>query len=412
MDNRVVQHVLAGLSCFVTGEAGTGKTHLLKTLITKLSNKRYVSVTASTGAAASALDGMTLHSYISMRPSSGPLNILDILFYQSIKCVSRIRRTQVLVIDEISMISADMFDCVDKIMRVLRNSNLPFGGVQLILCGDFCQLPPVNGEFCFLSETWMFFKIPTFKLQSVQRAQDERLVNMLREIKCLPKGQALSLRTSETLTSLSREVKDVDGICHTCLCATNRECQTINDAALMKLDGPWFKFSSIDAGQLNLLEGVPAQQMVELCVGAQVLLIVNMNVAEGFTNGSKGVVTKFQLNSNQQLCYPIVEFEIKGETVEKVVRPYPFSVIDGGELLASRSQIPLILAWAITIHKSQGMTIRRLELRLLSVFVSGMAYVALSRGVNLDTMRVVNFDAKNIHADATVINFLHTLSLQ
>eukprot|EP00040_Diaphanoeca_grandis_P037139 m.240443 g.240443 ORF g.240443 m.240443 type:complete len:366 (-) comp33764_c9_seq11:35-1132(-) len=365
MDNRVVQHVLAGLSCFVTGEAGTGKTHLLKTLITKLSNKRYVSVTASTGAAASALDGMTLHSYISMRPSSGPLNILDILFYQSIKCVSRIRRTQVLVIDEISMISADMFDCVDKIMRVLRNSNLPFGGVQLILCGDFCQLPPVNGEFCFLSETWMFFKIPTFKLQSVQRAQDERLVNMLREIKCLPKGQALSLR-----------------------------------------------FSSIDAGQLNLLEGVPAQQMVELCVGAQVLLIVNMNVAEGFTNGSKGVVTKFQLNSNQQLCYPIVEFEIKGETVEKVVRPYPFSVIDGGELLASRSQIPLILAWAITIHKSQGMTIRRLELRLLSVFVSGMAYVALSRGVNLDTMRVVNFDAKNIHADATVINFLHTLSLQ
>eukprot|EP00040_Diaphanoeca_grandis_P037143 m.240544 g.240544 ORF g.240544 m.240544 type:complete len:303 (-) comp33764_c9_seq29:619-1527(-) len=241
MDNRVVQHVLAGLSCFVTGEAGTGKTHLLKTLITKLSNKRYVSVTASTGAAASALDGMTLHSYISMRPSSGPLNILDILFYQSIKCVSRIRRTQVLVIDEISMISADMFDCVDKIMRVLRNSNLPFGGVQLILCGDFCQLPPVNGEFCFLSETWMFFKIPTFKLQSVQRAQDERLVNMLREIKCLPKGQALSLRTSETLTSLSREVKDVDGICHTCLCATNRECQTINDAALMKLDGPWFK---------------------------------------------------------------------------------------------------------------------------------------------------------------------------
>lgn len=394
--------MLSGQSVLLTGPAGAGKTFVLNQFI-KLAKYegRHVSVTATTGLAATHLGGTTIHSW------SG-IGIHDSIGHGFVEHIAKGRReiiekTDVLIIDEISMLHDFRLDMVDEVCRLVRKKDEPFGGIQIIMSGDFFQLPPINrgdsraGGFVVNSEVWRELDPVICYLQEQHRQDDEQLLEILNAIR------AGDVRRHHAETLLARsEVFPDDLEQLTELHTVNIDVDKINAAKLATIEGDEITYSQTTTGSGNYVESLqrsvlaPAELKVKK--GALVMAVKN-SPDRKFVNGSIGTIIDFEPYTD----YPIVEFR-NGKEVSMV--PDTWEQRDGDKKRASITQIPLRLAWAITIHKSQGMTLDAARIDLRKAFVEGMGYVALSRVKNLNNLYLtgINQMALKVSEDAQTID--------
>ncbi len=395
MDQAVALEVLlGGNSALLTGPAGTGKTYLLNQFIKLAKNDgKHVSVTATTGLAATHIGGTTIHSW------SG-IGIHDALPQDFGKHMAKGRReiiekTDVLIIDEISMLHDYRLDMVDEVCRQVREKDEPFGGIQVVLSGDFFQLPPVNrgdsraGSFVVSSRVWEEFDPVICYLAEQHRQDDETLLEILNALR---NGDIRRRHAEELLGRVGVEPphKAVVTELHT----VNIDVDRINELRLDELSGDELFYTQTSTGSANYVESlqrsVLAPASLRLKKGALVMAVKN-SLDRRYANGSLGRVIDFDPVTE----YPVVEF-LSGRTVSMV--PETWELRDGDKKRASISQIPLRLAWAITVHKSQGMTLDAARIDLRKAFVEGMGYVALSRVKNLSNLYLTGINQMALRA--------------
>lgn len=394
--------MLSGESVLLTGPAGAGKTYVLNQFI-KLAKAegKHVSVTATTGLAATHLGGTTIHSWAG-------IGVLDYLPQGFAEHLAKgrfeiIEKTDVLIIDEVSMLHDYRLDMVDEACRLVRRKDEPFGGIQVIMSGDFFQLPPINrgesraGGFVVHSRVWKELDPTICYLQEQHRQDDEILLEILNALR------AGDIRRHHAEKLLARvEVTPPDDATLTELHTVNIDVDRINERKLDELPGDELFYTQATTGGANYVEAlqrsVLAPEVLRLKKGALVMAVKNASDRK-YANGSIGEVIDFEPATE----YPVVEFR-NGNTVSMV--PDSWELRDGDKKRASITQIPLRLAWAITVHKSQGMTLDAARIDLRKAFVEGMGYVALSRVKNLDNLYLsgINRMALSISEDAQQID--------
>ncbi|RMD43836.1 hypothetical protein DV735_g1273, partial [Chaetothyriales sp. CBS 134920] len=448
-----------GKSVFFTGSAGTGKSVLMRSIIEKLKHKYRresdrLAITASTGLAACVIEGQTLHSWAGIGLGKEPAPELVKKIKRNPKTKTRWLRTKVLVVDEISMVDGLLFDKLEQIARIIRNTGLPFGGIQLVVTGDFFQLPPVaerNSEatFAFDAATWNTCVDHTILLTHVFRQKDPVFAGMLNEMRM---GK-LTPATVATFKSLSRGLDFDDDVEATELFPTRYEVENANNMRMRSLSGQPMTFDAVDSGKLEpdarerVLQNGMAPKSITLKKGAQVMLIKNIDTQ--LVNGSLGKIQSFmdettfhvykdneeefnlaqepeggsdeeekaaarekirrlRLLGNRDVqpkYWPMVRFTLADGTCRDLLcQPEEWKTEDQqGEILAKRVQIPLILSWALSIHKAQGQTLNRVKVDLGKVFERGQAYVALSRATSQEGLQVLRFreDKVMVHPKVT-----------
>ncbi|KAL0220341.1 hypothetical protein RCL1_000195 [Eukaryota sp. TZLM3-RCL] len=410
---QVVQLASQGQSFLVSGGAGTGKSFVLRHVVDTLRQKYGpdVYVTASTGIAAVQISGITVHSFAGI--GLGNNTTPELVKSMSAKARKRWKSTKCLIIDEISMVDSELLDKLEEIARFMKSNERPFGGIQLILFGDFLQLPPVKSNradpFAFEASCWPRVISQCVELRTVIRQKDPVFVALLRLVRLgmtdPPVIQLLTRLTKESKQHVLPSPSS-DEIEHTLLYCTNRDVDSENSRRLDALpDDDVRAFDAIDHGpeitkysnQLN--QFVPKK--ITLKVGAQVMLLKNLNVSSSLCNGARGVVVGFETR------VPKVKFA-SGEVCK--VDLADFVVEENNKTVATRRQVPLKLAWSITIHKSQGMTIEKMAASLNNVFECAQCYVALSRCPSLQNLNLLDFNQRAIKVHPKAIQWLHMIS--
>lgn len=388
--------MLKGYNVMLTGPAGSGKSWLIQEFIKK-SKKRKIAITATTGLAATHLNGQTIHSWSGI--GLGTFLEEDYIYTISEMRKKQMRKTQTLIIDEISMMHDYNLDMVDNAMRLIRESNKPFGGLQVILCGDFFQLPPVmqggNGKFVTESRAWKELDLKVCYLEEQHRAEDLRLQEILNAMRA---GTLNNNHVNMLKTRMGHQA--LDNV--TRLYTINADVEHVNMAKLNEVRGDSHYFLRTSTGRsyadlLKLQKNVLAPEILRIKQHAVVMAVKNS--AEGeYANGSIGIVTDFTDDG-----FPIVDF---GKRYPIVVYPDTWEYKKNDRVTATITQIPLRLAYAITVHKSQGMTLDAAEMDLSGAFVAGMGYVALSRVKNLDSLYLkgMNDIALQVSREAMMID--------
>lgn len=475
--HQVMQAVLSGVLVFYTGSAGTGKSVVLRHLVSLLRSKfgEGLGVCALTGMAACNIGGMTLHKLFGIGTGLGLVGDLANRIQKNRFSRLTWQKLRVVIIDEISMIDGDLFDKLEAVARVVRGNNRPFGGIQVVCLGDFFQLPPVlkdkRAKFCFQAETWPQVIKQKIVLRKIWRQRDLELIEMLNTVRM---GR-VDATTTRKFTLLARRVVYDDGIGPTELFPTRQEVHRANQARLAQLPGDVEEYIAQDyvphpllAGQL---EHFMAEKVLRLKPDAQVMCI--KNISDEIVNGLVGTVVVFLTSplwhkvleywseddimshqrelrlvlkrigdkhrfSPQDTEYyhllsgetkrivdvllslavvdlnermPVVAFRTPRGSSLHLIEPLEFTVDSTSNTnKVVRTQYPLILAWAMSIHKSQGQSIERLRIDLHKIFEMGQIYVALSRATNKDTLEVLNFDARKVKVSPEVIDFYKSLT--
>ena len=390
-----------GVNVYLTGSAGSGKTYLLNKYIKYLESHGVpVAVTASTGIAATHMNGMTIHSW------SG-LGIKDHLDERELEKLEerkylwkRFDKARVLIIDEISMLEGKQLEMVERICRRFKRNDKPFGGLQVILSGDFFQLPPVrkgedkDGEIIPKSKVWQILNPAVCYLEEQFRQKDDILTDILNKIRSNQIGegdyQILEKRIGVNISAFKP----------TKLYTHNADVDLINEKELAEINEQEITFVMTGDGPLNLVEILKkssiATEVLKMKKGAEIMCIKN-NFEMGYVNGSRGKIVDFELDTR----YPVVEL-YSGQRV--TLKPESWSIEEEGRIKASIKQIPLRLAWAITIHKSQGMSLDNAEIDLGKTFTYGMGYVALSRVRTLEGIILKSLDKKALLVDPRVLS--------
>lgn len=394
-------------SVFFTGSAGTGKSLLLKHVIRALPTAS-TAVTGTTGLSGSLLGGSTINAFSGIGRADGGIEAM-MRYAMRPDASFRWRNVQTLIIDEISMMHGEFFDALEGIARKIRSSKLPFGGIQLVLSGDFHQLPPVAKSpaarsFCFEARAWNECIQHTIELKTVFRQSDLYFIDVLGEVRS---GKLSSQELAAKLDSCFRPLNTDDGILPTKLFTHRADVDAINKNELEKLPGECTTYHARDTGDVNLLDAsCQAPKTFELKVGSQVMLVKNISSRRGLVNGSRGVVEKISSSG-----LPYVKFISQGNQAAIPIDREKWTIKIGGRVVATRTQLPLTLAWAITVHKSQGMSLDRVEISLQRAFEPGMAYVALSRAKSMQGLRICDSVApQSLQSDDKVSKFYSTMS--
>ena len=407
----------SGKSVFITGRAGTGKSTLLTHFFT--TTRKKVVILAPTGVAALNVKGQTIHSFFKFRPNITPERVRKLRSSDEGKNIYH--KLDAIIIDEISMVRADLLDCVDKFLRLNGPDNTrPFGGIQMIFIGDLYQLSPVvTGNdreiFTTLYKTPYFYSAHVFEtfdmefveLQKVYRQHDEKFIDLLNSVRnntITEKGLAL-LRQR-----YSPDFEPAPGDFYVYLTTTNAMAETINMAQMAKLETTLHTFTGEIEGNFGK-ENLPTAIDLHIKTGAQIMML--NNDAEGrWVNGSIGVVKG--LIRNQRGEDVIIADLNDGSTVE--IEPFTWEIyhsfVDdgqlGSEVIGTFTQYPLMLAWAVTIHKSQGKTFDNVIIDIgRGAFAHGQTYVALSRCTSLEGIVLVKpLQKKDIWTDFKIVDFL------
>ena len=421
--------VKSGRNIFLTGPAGSGKTFLIRRIqewAESVAGKT-IAITALTGCAALLLSNKakTLHSWAGIGLGKETADVLSSNITKNPHKKRRWKKTDILVIDEISMMTPELFEKLDIIGKRVRASTDPFGGIQVVICGDFFQLPPVvkgisgetaPGRFAFESPVWRSAAMKPVVLSKIERQTDVAFQRLLNECRIgEPSAETIALlKSRQGLDWKSKFIRP------TLLFSRNADVDTINEkniAALGKALHPFEAKTVIDRSaehpEVDMPSGEEVERLVarldndanyashlDLCVGAQVMLLINKDLEAGQVNGSRGVITEFTTEG-----HPVVQF-LHGAPV--VVGPHEWVSNECPHL--ARTQIPLRVAYAVTIHKSQGAT---LDCALIdigtSTFEYGQAYVALSRVRNLDSLYIHTLSPAKIKAHPSVVRFYEHL---
>ncbi len=538
---NVLELARKGESIFYTGSAGTGKSLLLKTLIKHLREqhgKEAVGVTASTGLAAYNIGGVTINSYTGIGLGTQPVSSI----IRNIKRNKTKRKNwtdvRTLIIDEISMIDGKLIDKLEQIARILKKNESPFGGIQVIFCGDFYQLPPVSKDekmmFAFESQFWKkHLKIQVILKKVFRQQGDKQFLQMLQEVR----DGVITPSTIKKFKALERPLTSQDKLVPTRLFPTRREVDRANTTMISQIEGEDIRYVAVDGGELagkpqgfKLLDSFLVPQSITLKIGAQVMMVKNMD--DELVNGSLGMVVGFMhpdtfdliTNLDEHLCgekrpkngimrsldtsktelknsifdflevtkasveksavdagiladaieekvdslgsfiinsepsiqeidaadegnrknhlktryedilrniegkikllkdlenseksnqlLPVVSFRLSSGEARVIAVDYEeFKVEDEhGRTMVSRKQLPLMLAWALSIHKSQGQTLKYVSVDLRKIFENGQAYVALSRAEHRRGLQVLNFDAAKVTTNERVIEFYKKLT--
>jgi ATP-dependent DNA helicase PIF1 len=402
MTQREALEILkTGANVFLTGEPGSGKTYTINQYVQYLREHGIEpAITASTGIAATHIGGQTIHSWSGI----GIKKNLSKYEYEAITekehVVKRVDKTKVLIIDEVSMLDASVLESVDMVCRMIKHTTLPFGGMQVILVGDFFQLPPVNKEqegsqFAFYSESWKEMNPIICYITEQHRQEDDTLLSILSSIRSnsFGPGHAAHMHIAERVGILEED--GAEGMPR--LFSHNEDVDRINKMELGKVEGLVKIFTMDSSGASALVEalkrGCLSPERLELKTGAKVMFTKN-NVNEGYVNGTLGEVEDF----DEDNLNPIVRLR-NGKLVE--VQKAEWVVEENNKIKARIMQYPLRLAWAITIHKSQGMSLDAAIMDLSQVFEYGQGYVALSRVRSLSGIFLlgVNDRAFQVHPE-------------
>ena len=426
--HKAFQAVQSGKNIFLTGPAGSGKSFLIRRIVEWAPTaSRTIAVTALTGCAALLLGkAKTLHSWSGIGLGKEPVETLIANIMKKPKLKRVWKKTDMLVVDEISMMTPELFEKLDLIGKRIRASEKPWGGIQLVLCGDFFQLPPVTkgisgemlipGRFAFESPAWKKSAMLPVVLNKIERQTDTAFQKMLNECR-------IGSPSAETL-ALLKSRQGLDWKTHlirpTLLFSRNADVDAINEKNIAALKKPLHVYNAetkIERNPEDIDAEIPTGEYLEraehkldndanycahleLCVGAQVMLLINKDVDAGLVNGSRGIIVNFRTDG-----VPIVQF-LHGESV--AIERHRWTSNDSSAL--HREQIPLRVAYAITIHKSQGST---LDCALVdigsSTFEFGQAYVALSRVRSLESLYIHTLDATKIRAHPAVTKYYEEL---
>lgn len=404
---RFVEHVLAGRNVLATGPAGSGKSTVLNFLRNRLKSR--LSVCASTGIAALNVHGTTLHSFAGLRLGDEPAAAIAdrIISNPRSRPYRNITRCVALAIDEISMLSGELFEKIEYIFRKVRENDAPFGGVQLILFGDFLQLPPIShgpdpATFAFESEAWTRAGIVTSLFTQVFRQADQPFADALGRLRVgdiyHPSIALIAARNNLPLPA--------DGIRPVIIHTHNINVDQLNAAELEKLPGPEYSFTARETGSPEGKERLErdclAPATLRLKADAQVMLLTNVNPDEGLVNGSLGIVTSID---DEEIH---VRFG-KGKSVK--MSPHSWTIKNNEQVVAERSQFPLRLAYALSCHKTQGMTLDRIECHLGGTFEYGQAYVAVSRVKTLEGLYLRRCTRHNFRASPKAVAFYEAAAL-
>mgnify|MGYP002631095042 CR=1 FL=1 len=456
---EAIHLVNSGYNIFITSRgAGCGKTFLLNEIINRYKDNKIIAITASTGIASILLNGMTLHSWAGIGLGNKDLNSL----YKKIKDKKNLsekwKKTEILIIDEISLISAELFDKLDKLARLIRDNDKPFGGIQLIVSGDWLQLPNINSnKYAFEGESWNNCINYVVYLTKIQRQKDINFQNVLNSIRM---GRITKEVKKILRSRLNINLENEFNIIPTELHPLNIDVNSINKQKLYELIDKtkvhkevytatiietvkpknkqtsldnFFKInnkftidntehilsnsdnndndnnnndSNSDKENNNIKEDIflnmcGAVKELELCKGAQVMLTVNLDQKEKLVNGSRGIVIDFNDDSN-----PIVQFLDGSRTV---IENQTWNITINNAIAGTVKQIPLKLAYATTVHKSQGSTLEYVNISLKNIFESSQAYVGLSRVKSLEGLSIRDIDFSKFRVDLKALKFYENL---
>jgi ATP-dependent DNA helicase PIF1 len=425
---------ILGENVFVTGSAGSGKSELIRKIYRHcISNRKGIQVCALTGCASILLNckAKTVHSWSGIGLGNASVDVLINKIKQNLYKKKAWTEISVLVIDEVSMMSIKLFDTLDAIGRGVRNNHLPFGGIQVILSGDFYQLPPVGNyndvdtmRFCFESEDWnnVFKKNCQIQLVKIFRQTDDKYISILNQVR-----EGVVKRSSNDLLKSRVGLIPPQGTVITQLYPRRNSVEVINCNKMKELTTPEQTFEiqlltnlpllsdedkrkrnrigkvEIDIELQHIKTNLLCEPILKLKVGAYVMCIVNMEISSDIVlcNGSQGIITGF----SEITRLPIVRFN-NGYEVTINYYTWTSENIPG----IGVSQIPLILAWAITIHKSQGTTLDMAQIDVgRGIFEAGQTYVALSRVKSLDGIYLTSFDVTRIKINRKVKEFYDNL---
>jgi ATP-dependent DNA helicase PIF1 len=407
-----------GANVFLTGPAGSGKTYVLREYLKCLYERDIpVGITASTGIAATHMGGVTIHSWsgIGVKDSISDAEMDEIAEKSQIK--NKIQAAKVLIIDEISMLHHFRLDLVNAVTKRIRRSEEPFGGLQVVVCGDFFQLPPVSraGEpdayFAYHSRVWKEANFVVCYLEEQHRQIDREFVGILNAIRAQAvSSDMLDLLEGRITSSDARAAGEAErvgetiieyGACEaeikpTRLYSHNADVDAENERELAAVPGQIMEYHMASHGNKRLVEGLKkyclAPEILRIKKGAQVMFVKN-NRELGYANGTRGAVIDCGYDH-------IIVRTLDGREIDAPIESW--RVDEGDKTLAEIEQYPLRLAWAITIHKSQGMSLDAAHIDLTRSFEKGMGYVALSRVRSLLGLTLVglNDTALNIHPEA------------
>lgn len=405
----------------LTGEAGTGKSFVIAEMV---SSAPGVAVTATTGLAASVLGGRTINSWAGLGLMDGPAR--TILAKMPRGAESRIMKVDILILDEVSMASAEMIDILDQAFKEVRQCDKPFGGIQMVFVGDFHQLPPVKSdEFAFDSKAWKEADIEIVCLKEIVRQSDDAFKIILGALRT---GNITGINF-KPLTDRTKAIAPDDT---PILESKNKDVDRFNETCLNQIDGDEIRIRSADFGAEWYLQNCPLPEVLKLKKGARVMCRINLT--EKIFNGKAGIVTDFE-----KLDGEVQAVEVKFDGVSSSVRVplHTVNITEGFEwreveesplecgymvdkygihykesaceerngkmqiytakIVARRTQIPLTLGWAITIHKSQGMTLDSANVKLHGTFAPGQVYVALSRVKTLEGLYIDKIPKIKVH---------------
>lgn len=401
--NNVLEKFKEGLNIFLSGEAGTGKTVTINEIIKycKYNNINY-GITASTGAAAVLINGNTLHSFLGIGDGSDNLgNLYNRCLYKYKNIYKKLNELNVLIIDEISMISEELFTKISKYLSFIRKDARPFGGVQLLICGDFYQLPPVNGNYCFESDIWdkCNFKYEILK-KNYRQSSDNKLQSILTNIR----NNNITREDIDILERCKNTIFTND-IKPTKIFSKNYIVDNINQSQFKKqleiVNNNYYiyntEYSNINSKKYCEKYGIPDK--VTLCIGLQVILSTNIDVSKYLVNGLRGVIVSL----DKEGIYIKTQMHSMNVRINKV------------KILREDNKIcyyimPVIPGYAITVHKSQGVTLDAAEIDIGdNIFEYGQAYTALSRIKSLDSLKIVNVKKESFMNNRKVIDFYNKI---
>lgn len=430
---NILDAIYSGYSVMLHGPGGTGKSYTLRKLVKKLTDeKKIVFSTATTGIAAVNLSDnseflvTTLHSFAGIGTGDKKEDILLSIIKTKNNCFVRWKTCEILIIDEISMLGSELFRKLDYIAKCIRGNDKPFGGIILVMSGDFLQLPPVKDNWIFTSQTWNDLQIKPFIFETPKRYDDIEFFELLlrarigkltqKDIKILKIRVNTYSNYFKHLSTLSPQ-QQLLTVKPTIFHSKRCDVDEYNKNELTKLDGNPVPFKAEDkfelystrkylkaskeAEYLKILdEQVP--RIISFKPGAQVMLRKNLNIEAGLVNGSRGVIIAIK---NGTILVKFIDGTIIPISAHE-------TIIYTKKAKISRLQIPLVLAYALTIHRSQGNTLDSAIIDLgSSIFADGQAYVALSRCRNISGILISKFDPNVIRADIKAVNYSHLFSI-
>jgi len=410
---------------FLTGSGGTGKSKQLRLLYEHaLSLNIYAGITAPTGCAAFLIGGTTIHRFFKLGLADKPKEAIIKIILTHKDALNRIRDLEMLLVDEISMVSKEILELINYLLQFFKKSNRPLGGVQAIFSGDYCQLPPINGEFAFFSQIWGKLNFMIVKLTTPHRFADPEHFQMLQRIRMgTPSREDISKLSQRHLAYqkyIEEKQYEKEEIKPTKLYALKKDVERENLDEVGKLPGKIYRYICRDTLISKRRKGEPmtTQQnadgttihqneyteyfnsmipsLLTFKVGAQVMLTFNLDVVLGLVNGARGVIVE---------CYSDdVKVLFKGGLCIKISR-HLYEYQDE-KFKASRLQLPLILAYALTINKTQGITLDYAIMDMgPSIFSPAMAYVVFSRVRGLEGILISSFHPRKIYAHAKALKF-------